>query len=683
LRICRSSWKCSQTLLLLFASGLVSGCGMPEDKEKETTTSTSCIIELPRESAKTDDTITSDVPTSTAGTSANDKKVEKKTAEAHASTRELEPFDPPPLEKLNAEAKWVAQPVHDCFDLLRAKLAKEKSLATVEEALQIKNDSADANAKILSALGRLPASDDEVDWDATFNRHLTSDIRSSNPLLFSLAVDGEIQMLTSFNLVAFDWNLELFGDGQHIVSWETSADRMVDKIVLRDDLTWSDGQTITAHDIAFTFQTLMNPKVPAIAVKSGPDKLRWVHAYDDHTVVFFHKEALAANAQNIVFPAIPKHIYEKSVAADPTLVNSEYHVKLEQTPVCGGPYKIASRVRGQEIILERREDYYMHGGKQVRPKPYLKTVRCNIIEDRNTALLAVKKGDLDEMMLMPGDWTSKTTGDDFYEKNTKATGPEWTTFQFTWNMRTPFFSDVRVRKAMSYCYNYEEMDTVFNFGLYHRSRGIFHPDSWMAPKPPPALYQQDFDKAAELLEEAGWTDTDGDGVLDKTIDGKKVRFEFTIYVPNITERIKYATLLKECLDKLGVVCNVKPMEFVAMTERVQKHEFEAAFGGWGTGSDPESVVNIFGTNELRNYAGYTNPEVDKLFILGSKEFDKKKRAEIYGKIHTMIYDEQPYTWLFTRSSFYAFNKNLRGYLFSPRDPFGYMPGLRSIWKPKK
>lgn len=595
----------------------------------------------------------------------------------------LKPFTPPTLAELDAQAKWEKQPVLDAFELLKAKWAKEKPLATVAEALKLKNNSAAENAKILNGLGRLPKSDEEVDWEATFNRHIAADIKSSNPILVSLTQEMDITSLMGFSAFSFDWNFVPFAAAEHVVSWESSADRMYDKVVLRDDIFWSDGKPITAHDIAATFQIIMNPKVPVPAVRSGTDKLKWVHAYDDRTVVYFHNDPLATNIWNIFFPVLPRHIYEKSVNDDPTLIDSPYHVKQEANPVSGGPYTLSKRVRGQEIILERRENYYMHNGKQVRQKPYFKTIRFNIIEDRNTALLALKKGDLDEMILMPEDWKTKTNDDSFYALNTKATGVEWTSFNFLWNLKTPFFSDLRVRQAMAYAYDYDEMHNTLNYGLYERCNGIFHHTAWMYPKQAPAFYKQDLDKAEELLDAAGWEDSDGDGVRDKLIDGKRVKFEFTLLCPSIPDRMKYSTLMKECLGKIGVVCNVKPMEFVALHDRLMKHDIQAAFGGWGTGSDPDTADNIWGTGEGRNYGNYSNPEVDKLYAQGRKEFDRAKRAVIYGKIHTILYHDQPYTWLYFRNSFYAFNKNLRGYMFSPRDPYGYQPGLMSIWKPKK
>ncbi len=82
----------------------------------------------------------------------------------------------------------------------------------------------------------------------------------------------------------------------------------------------------------------------------------------------------------------------------------------------------------------------------------------------------------------------------------------------------------------------------------------------------------------------------------------------------------------------------------------------------------------------RNFLQYSNPEVDKLFVEGRKEFDREKRAAIYAKIDEIIYHDQPCTFLFWRNSFFGFNKQLRGYKFSPRGPFDYGPGFGSFWK---
>ena len=292
------------------------------------------------------------------------------TAVTPAAPASAATFVPPSLAELDATAKWESMPVEDGLELLRKSLAEHPPQVTVAAALGLKNSSTALNEQIIEGMSVLPQSDDEVDWDATFQRHTPVDINAMNPLLASSVADFDVGQWTGLSLFAFDWNLRPFAAKEAVVTWESSADRLYDKVVIRDDLTWSDGQPMTAHDVAFSFQTIMNPLVPAVAVRSGTDELKGVHAYDDRTVVFFHKESLATNVWNVNFPVIPKHIYEKTLDADPSMTKSEAHAKLEAEPVTGGAYRLLKRVRGQEILLERREEWYLKNGKQVRAKPY-------------------------------------------------------------------------------------------------------------------------------------------------------------------------------------------------------------------------------------------------------------------------------------------------------------------------
>jgi len=592
----------------------------------------------------------------------------------------LEPFDPPTLAELDATAEWEDQPVLDSMELLRQRQQGETVSATVEEALALRNDSDEANAKILSAMGRLPEDDQDVNWDATMNRHLLGDIKSTNPIMISATAEFDISGLISYGLFSFDWTMTPFAAKETVVSWQTSKDRMYDKVVMRDDCTWSDGTPITAHDVVFTFKTILNPKVPVPAVRSGTDKLRWVEAYDDYTLVYFHKEPLATNVGNIGFPVIPKHIYEESIKEDVTLQDSAYHIQYENAPVVGGAYEIVSRARGEQILLRRRESWYMHEGKQVRDKPYFKEVRFRIVEDPNTARLALNSGQIDDLELSAEQWVSQTDGDDFYDQNVKVTAEDWTYFHFLWNQRSPYFGDVRVRKAMSYAFDYQEMLDKLCYGLYEPCFGTYHPNSWMQPEMPKEPIRQDLDKAEELLDEAGWEDHDGDGIRDKDIDGRNVKFEFSIMVRQDPLRVRICELLKFNLEQIGVTCNIAPMEATVLQERILNKEFQASYGGWGSGADPDTSDNVWATGQGRNFGSYSNPEVDRLFEEGRKEFDREKRAKIYARINDLIYEDQPSTFLFYRNSFYGFNRQLRGYNFSPRGPYHYGPGFSSLYQ---
>lgn len=592
----------------------------------------------------------------------------------------IAPFAPPTLADLDKQVEWVPQPVVDSTALLRERLKSEPAKISVAEALALRNRSAADNEKLLSVLGRLPESDAEVNWNASITRHSAADVKSTNGILASSTVEFDISSLTGFGLFSFDWTFKPFAASDVVVSWHSSKDGLYDKVVMRDDLTWSDGKPITAHDVAYSFRLIMSSKVPVPAQRSGTDKLKWVEAYDDRTVVYFHKESLATNVWNVNFSVVPKHVYEGHVDADPTLQDHEYFVALENNPIGGGAYTIAKRVRNQEIVLAARDSWFMHGGKQVRDKPYFREIRFKIVPDPSVSLLALKAGDLDEMILNPEQWQTQTDDDEFYKKNTKAYGLEWVFFYFNWNCDTPFFSDKRVRQAMSYAFDHEELLGKLRYGLDEPCTGIFHPTSRWASKIGCEPFQRNIGKAEKLLEEADWIDHDGDGIRDKTIQGKSVKFEFTILVSNRPDRIAICNLLKENLGQIGVLCNVRPTEFTVLQDDLLHHKFQAAFGGWGTGTDPDTSENIWGTDQDRNYGKYSNPRVDELFALGRKEFDPEKRAAIYQELHRVIYEDQPYTFLYHQNAYYAFSKQLRGYVFSPRGPYHYAPGFGSLWK---
>jgi peptide/nickel transport system substrate-binding protein len=505
-----------------------------------------------------------------------------------------------------------------------------------------------------------------------------------NALLSSSIAEIEIAALTSFGLFGYDWDMIPFAVASHVKSWQTSKDHMLDKVVMRDDLVWSDGRPITAHDVAFSFKLILSSAVPVPALRTGTGDIRWVEAYDDHTLVYFHKRPLSTNVWNLNFYIAPMHVYEKSVVEDPTLRTSAYHRNLEKNPISGGAYEVVHWRRGQEVLLKRRENYYLHSGRQVRDKPYFAQMRFRVIEDGNTRLLALKSGDIEESELEAEQWETQTSSDDFYRENAKVYAPEWMYMYIGWNLDTqkvPFFGDLRVRQAMAYALNYDEMLNDLCYGLYDQCTGVWNADSWMYPKHPDKPFYQDLDKAEDLLDEAGWVDSDGDGIRDKEINGRLVPFEFSLMVSNKPDRIAICNLFRENLESIGVICNIVPLEAAVFQERVFEKNFEAEMAGWATGADPSSVKNIFGTGEQRNFGSYSNPEVDKLFDEGKLAFDMETQAVIYGKIHNIIYADQPYLFLYNKHSLYGFSKKLRGYRFSPRGPFHYSPGIESIWSP--
>lgn len=616
-----------------------------------------------------------------AATDADDGDADSSTADDGEEPL-LEPFDAPTLKELEAKVEWKDSPVLDAMELLKQKHAEQPEPISVEEALALRNDSDETNDKLINSLGRLPGDDQSANEEASITMRARIAVKSLNPLFASSTVEQEVAGLTSFEPFSYDWNFTPFANAEVIKTWQSSTDGLYDKVVLRDDLFWSDGEPITAHDIAFSFQTIMDSRVQVPAVRSGTDQIRWIEAYDDHTLVYFHKQPLSTNVWNINFPTIPKHIYEKTLDEDPTLKDSDAHRALENKPVVSGKYRVTKRDK-QEVVLERREDFYMVNGEQVREKPFFKTIRYKVIKESSTALLAVKDGQLDYSELTSQQWVTQTNDDEFYKDNTKVMAAEWGFACFAWNIKSPYFSDKRVRKAMSYSIDYKELLEKLKYGLYQPSNGIYHPDAWMAPKGEnaPKPYTQDLDKAEALLDDAGWIDEDGDGIREKTINGVKTKFEFSMLCANVAEVIQVAELLKTNLDQIGVTCNVRPLEFTVLQQRARDKKFDALSMGWGTGAHPDTSRNLWMTGEGRNFTSFSNERVDEIFDLAAAELDRDKQAELYAELHTILYEEQPYTWLYNASGFYSFNRKIRGYNMSPRGPLTYSPGFYSLWAP--
>jgi len=597
-------------------------------------------------------------------------------------------FVPPSLEALKT-VKWSPQRVVSGFDVLREIQAPRPAPLPEDEALRLRNTDPQSNARIAAAVGRLPRSDEEVDWDATYFRYLPSDVRTFNYIFYSSRYEGEVLPLVYAGLFGFDSNLVPLAGAETVSEWSTSEDRMMDRVVLRDDITWSDGKPFTAHDVEFSFRTIMSPDVRCPAVKNGADKLKMVKAYDARTVVYFHKEPLVTNVFNLNFPIMPKHVYEPTLARDPTMQASEEHIRLSENPVTSGQYRLVSWKKGQEIIFERRPEWYERHGKRIRPKPHFKRIHFRIIADRAAAFLAFRSGEIDEYELTPDHWALQTNGDDFHARATKVWGTEWSLYWIGWNQRpipdAPYFKDRRVREAMAIAFPYSEFIEKITYALYQPATGIFHTDSWMAD---PALqpFRQDLPRAAKLLAEAGWADTDGDNILDRMENGQKVPFRFSFLIPAGNPLYgNIASLQKRDLEKLGVVCEVKEMDFTTVQALAREHRFHAICFGFGTGADPDTVRNILGTKayeEGRNFTGYSNPKVDDLLEKGQKEFDPARRAAIYREVDRIVATDLPFSFVCFRPTLAALSKDVRGYNFSPRGPYGFTPGVGAVWKKK-
>lgn len=594
-------------------------------------------------------------------------------------------FKPPTLEELDANYGWTDKKVIDPMPALQKEMADYIPPITPQEAMKIRPKDEKDYEEILGAMKIQPKNDDEVAWDSTWVHHEAGDVNSLNPLRMSSVGDFFYVYLTGVSAVSSSIDLEPFGDGRYIKSWQANDDNTIQKVVLRDDITWSDGTPITAEDWEFTFKVILHPDLISMfpAIPSSLEDVKMIKAYGKDTFVIFHDNSSAVNDMKLDFPIIPKHIYQPAIAVDPTLTDSLTFEEQENQPVVGGPYEVVSRERKQRILLKRRESYYMHEGKQVREKPFFKEIRMEIIENPTQALIAMTDGRIDDMEVPASKWNTDANKEDFFKNNVKVKHTAWSEGHIVWNTGSPFFEDARVRRAMSYAIDYDALINGIMNGIHEQSSGPFHPSAWFAPQPSLPKFTLDLDKARQLLDEAGWKDTDADGIRDKEINGKKVPFSFKIMLSSgnpVGELM--ARQLASDFGKIGVKAEPRQYEWTVVQQKTREHSFDASLGGWGSGGDPFSTENIFGTEAPRNFGQYSNKKVDELYKQGLLELDREKRAKYYQEIAKILYEEQPYTWLYYRADLFAFNKQMRGYQFSPTGPWYYAPGMHSVWKAK-
>ncbi|GBD38064.1 Oligopeptide-binding protein AppA [bacterium HR37] len=426
-------------------------------------------------------------------------------------------------------------------------------------------------------------------------------------------------------------------------SWEVSEDKLTFTFHLRRGVKWHDGYPFTAHDVVFSYEKIMDPEVDAPHLRAYYKDIRSIEAIDDYTVrCSYSKPYFLALEFCGGIPIVPKHVFEKG----------DFNTNpAGRAPIGTGPYRFVRWNTGEEIILDRNEDYW---GK----KPYIKRIVFKIISDPTVALQVLKREEIDLTGLTPIQWARQTSSQRF-KKNFRKLSYFTPNYSYIgWNTRRPFFSDKRVRRAMTHLVNRELIleKILYNLGeIVTNPFYIYSPEYDHSIKP----YPYDPVEAKKLLDEAGWVDHDGDGIRDK--DGVKFEFEFLIPSGSITAE-QIATILEEELKKVGIRMRIRRLEWAVFVKHLEERRFDAVTLAWSMGveSDPYQVWHSSQAERGSNFVGFKNDEADRIMEQARKEFDKAKRVRLFRKLARIIHEEQPYTFLFCRKSTVALHKRFRG-----------------------
>lgn len=559
----------------------------------------------------------------------------------------------------------------------------------------------DSDEGAIPATVSAPASgqkDSEVpttgDWLVS---HSLSDPEQLNPLTSNDASASEILQYIFQSLLTRDpRTLEL----KPLIATarpEISDNKLSYTFHLRRDVHFQDGRPLTGEDVLFSIKAIKCPLVNAPFQRVYYDSVVDARLLDPFTIQFKIKEPYFLNESVLgEISVLPRHYYDpgdllKDVTVADLIKSPEqlpagvkqfadnFNRNFDRNVMGSGPYKFQNWETGRELELVRDENYWGKG-KEGIDQAYIDRLVYRIINNTDAALVTLKSGGLDEMGLTPIQHVRGTSSERFKREFQKYEyfAPNYS--YIGWNNDHPIFRDKRVRKAMTYFTNRQQMVKTILFGLGEVVESpiyLFRPEY---DKNLPA-YRFDPAKGVELLREAGWSDTDGDGVLDKVIDGKRIplRFEIKINAGNSTRK-SVALIVQDELKKHGIDASVRELDWTIFLDDVKNHKFDAVILGWAMSVGEPDAYQVWhssqAANKGSNLISYKNPRVDKILEQYRREFDEKKRIQLYREFQEILSDEQPYTFLFLGKSVEAVQRRFHGVKVLPG-------GLRPIdwWVP--
>ncbi len=487
-----------------------------------------------------------------------------------------------------------------------------------------------------------------------------ADARTLIPILASDSASADVCGLLYNGLVKYDKDINLVGD--LCESWQIQDNGLTIIFHLRKNVFWQDGVHFSAKDVEFTYLKLIDP---AVRTPYSGDflKVKSLEVVDDYTVKITYTEPFSPGLASWGIGIMPRHLLEKED------LNT---TAFSRMPVGTGPYKFKSWRSQEKIELTSYKNYF-------EKEPFIGRYIYRIIPDEATIFLELQAQAIDSSGLSPLQY-KKQTDARFFKDNYRKFRLE--SFGYTYlgyNLSNPLFKDIRVRQALDYAVNKEEIIRGVLLGLGRVCTGPFVPESWAYNK---EVAPKEFSpgKAKKLLEECGWLDHNNDGILDK--DG--VDFTFTIITnQGNMERQRAAEIIQARVKDVGIKVKIKVIEWSAfLSDFIDKRKFEAVLLGWSLGREPDNY-DIWHSSKTKpgefNFLGYANSEADRLLDEGRKVFDREKREEIYHKLHKIIYEDQPCMFLYVPDALPIISSRFEG--IRPA-PIGIGYNLIDWWVPK-
>jgi peptide/nickel transport system substrate-binding protein len=530
--------------------------------------------------------------------------------------------------------------------------------------------------------------------------HSLSDPEVLNPLTSSDSASSEVNGFIFEGLLTREPKTLAIKPYIAVARPDISPDKLTYTFKIRKDVRFQDGRPLTGADVLFSVKAIKCPFVNAPFLRVYFNSLVDAELVDPYTIRFVTKEPYFLNESVLGgITMLPRHYYDpqnllravtvRQLDGDPAKLPAEvkkfgdqFNRGYNRDPLGSGPYIFSSWKTGREIELRRDPNYWGNGQAGI-DQPHLDRLKFRVVNNFDAALVRLKSGSLDFMEALQPVQVVRGTDSERFKREFKKYEYYAPTYSYIgWNNDHTIFRDKRVRQAMTYLTNREQIVKSVLFGLGEVVNGhiyLFRPEY---DKTLPS-YPFDPAKGMALLAEAGWKDLDGDGVLDKVIDGKKVPFRFEIKINSGNAvRKSVALVLLDELRKHGIDASVRELDWTIFLNDVKNHQFDAMVLGWQMSTTEPDAYQVWhssqASNKGSNAISYKNARVDGILELYRREFDPEKRIKLYNEFQKIISDEQPYTFLYLPKRVSALQRRFEGVEIFP-------DGLRPVdwWVPAR
>ncbi len=434
-------------------------------------------------------------------------------------------------------------------------------------------------------------------------------------------------------------------------SWSTSDDGLVWTFVLRQDMTWSDGEPVTAQDFKFTYEAIAAEAVETPR-KSYVELIESIETPDDYTVIVTFSEVKCDGLGDLGLGILPSHLY----AADFSDIMTS--TENEAPTVSAGPFTFNEWVRDDNVTLLGNDAYF-------KGAPNMDGLIIKTVPDAGARLAQLQTGEIDTLALQPEQLTTAQLNPDLNVYKFKDDGYAYIALNLA-NPENPqpgldedgnkveqdphpILSDLSVRQAIAHALDYETIINKVYLGQgYPMAANVVPAVEW-AYNNDIQPYEYDTELAAQILEEAGWVDSDGDGVREK--DGMTLSLNLKTNAGNTT-REDLGALAQDQLNGIGFDIEFEAIEFGTMVGEMLGQTYDMVIIGWtGLGTDPNDDVfwrlQFDTPGSGFNFVSFSNDRVDELLRdgLSVPGCDPAERAPYYKEVQQIIHDEIPYVFV--------------------------------------